>query len=200
MTFSAEARVTPRQPVFMEHIGRYEILEEIGRGGFGRVYRATDPLMKCEVAIKVMSNADDPEMLARFRGEATAARKLHHESIVTIYDVGEHQGVPYIVMEYLQGRDLQKIREQRQTLTLVEKVRILSQVAAGLQVAHENGIIHRDVKPANIMVLKDGSVKIMDFGIARATRDAATHLTRTGVVVGTLQYIPPEQFLSLIHI
>jgi predicted Ser/Thr protein kinase/tetratricopeptide (TPR) repeat protein len=178
----------------MEHIGRYEILEEIGRGGFGRVYRATDPLMKCEVAIKVMSNADDPEMLARFRGEATAARKLHHESIVTIYDVGEHQGVPYIVMEYLQGRDLQKIREQRQTLTLVEKVRILSQVAAGLQVAHENGIIHRDVKPANIMVLKDGSVKIMDFGIARATRDAATHLTRTGVVVGTLQYIPPEQF------
>ena len=178
----------------MERIGRYEILEEIGRGGFGRVYRAHDPLMKCEVAIKVISAADDPEMLARFRGEAAAARKLRHESIVTIYDVGEHQGVPYIVMEYLQGMDLQKIREQRRTLTLVEKVRILSQVAAGLQVAHENGIVHRDVKPANIMVLKDGSVKIMDFGIARATRDGATHLTRTGMMVGTLQYIPPEQF------
>jgi predicted Ser/Thr protein kinase/tetratricopeptide (TPR) repeat protein len=178
----------------MERIGRYEILEEIGRGGFGRVYRANDPLMKCEVAIKVMSNADDPEMLARFRGEAAAARKLRHESIVTIYDVGDQQGVPYIVMEYLQGMDLQKIRDQRKTLTLVEKVRILNQVAAGLQVAHENGIVHRDVKPANIMVLKDGSVKIMDFGIARATRDGATHLTRTGMMVGTLQYIPPEQF------
>ena len=178
----------------MERIGRYEILEEIGRGGFGRVYRATDPLMKSEVAIKVISTADDPEMLARFRGEAAAARMLRHESIVTIYDVGEHQGVPYIVMEYLQGMDLQKIRDQRRTLPLVEKVRILSQVAAGLQIAHENGIIHRDVKPANIMVLRDGSVKIMDFGIARATRDGSTHLTRTGVVVGTLQYIPPEQF------
>jgi len=178
----------------MDHIGRYEVVEEIGRGGFGRVYRANDPLMKCEVAIKVLSNAADPEMLARFRGEAASARKLHHESIVTIYDVGEHNGLPYIVMEYLQGMDLQKMREKGRPLTLLEKVRILSQVAAGLQIAHENGIIHRDVKPANIMVLKDGSVKIMDFGIARATRDATSHLTRTGMVVGTLQYIPPEQF------
>ena len=178
----------------MSRIGRYEILEEIGRGGFGRVYRANDPSMKCEVAIKVMANADDPEMVARFRNEATAARKLRHESIVTIYDVGEERGVPYIVMEYLRGFDLQKIREQHKPLTLVEQVRILAQVAAGLQVAHENGIIHPDVKPANNMVLEGGSVKIMDFGIARATRDANTHLTRTGVVVGTLQYIPPEQF------
>jgi serine/threonine protein kinase len=178
----------------MERIGRYEILRELGRGGFGRVYLANDPLMKCEVAIKVMSNADDPEMLARFRDEAASARKLRHESIVTIYDVGDERGVPYIVMEYLQGMDLQKIRDQNVRLSLVEKVRILSQTAAGLQVAHENGIIHRDVKPANIMVLKDGSVKIMDFGIARFNGEGATRHTRTGVLVGTLQYIPPEQF------
>jgi serine/threonine protein kinase len=178
----------------MERIGRYEIIRELGRGGFGRVYLANDPLMKCEVAIKVLSHADDPEMLARFRDEAAATRRLNHESIVTIYDVGEEQGVPYIVMEYLQGMDLQKLREQNLQLSLIEKVRILSQIAAGLQVAHENGIIHRDVKPANIMVLKNGSVKIMDFGIARLNREGATHHTRTGVVVGTLQYIPPEQF------
>jgi tetratricopeptide (TPR) repeat protein len=180
----------------MEHIGRYDILRELGRGGFGRVYLANDPLIQCQVAIKVITQADDPEMLARFRDEAAVARKLRHASIVTIYDFGEEQGVPYIVMDYLQGMDLQKILEQKMPLSLVEKVRILSEVAAGLQVAHENGIIHRDIKPANIMVLKNGSAKIMDFGIARFNREGATRLTRTGYLPCTLQYTAPEQVLE----
>src|ERR1700683_1656065 len=126
----------------MERLGRYEILgEPLGRGGFGRVYLANDPKMKCRGAIKVLDKSDDPEMLARFFNEAAAARKLDHESIVNIYDVGEDQGVPYIVMEYLQGMDLQKILDQKVALPLVERVRILNQVAMGLQVAHENRII-----------------------------------------------------------
>ncbi len=178
----------------MQKIGRYEILGEIGRGGFGLVYHAHDPTMKREVAIKVMTSANDPDLLARFRNEAASAGHLHHESIVTVYDFGEEQGVPFIVMEYLQGMDLQKIHDCSVPLSLLDKVRILCQVASGLEAAHANGVIHRDVKPANIMVLKDGSVKIMDFGIARLAAENATRFTRTGIVVGTLQYIPPEQF------
>jgi serine/threonine protein kinase len=178
----------------MERIGRYNIEEEIGHGGFGRVYRAHDPLMNREVAIKVMSSLDDPEMLARFRNEASSAGRLQHENIVTVYDFGEDRGRPFIVMQYMQGLDLQKVCDRKVPLSLTVKVRILCQVATGLQTAHENGIIHRDVKPANIMFLNDGSVKIMDFGIARLNQENATRHTRTGMVVGTLQYMAPEQF------
>ena len=178
----------------MQNVGRYELLEEIGHGGFGRVYRGYDPVMKRQVAIKLMSRADDADLLMRFRNEAAAAGSLHHENIVTIYDFGEDGGVPYIVMEYLEGQDLQKILDERVSLKLIEKLRILCQVASGLKAAHEAQIIHRDVKPANIMVLKDGAVKIMDFGIARLDRKNATRHTRTGLVVGTLHYMPPEQF------
>jgi predicted Ser/Thr protein kinase/tetratricopeptide (TPR) repeat protein len=178
----------------MQKFGRYEILEEIGRGGFGRVFRANDPVMKREVAIKVMATSEDPGMLTRFRNEAASAGHLRHENIVTVYDFGEEQGVPYIVMEFLQGRDLQQIQERGISLSLLEKVRILCEVAAGLEAAHTAGVIHRDVKPANVMILKDGSVKIMDFGIARLSEEDGTRVTRTGMLMGTLQYIPPEQF------
>jgi serine/threonine protein kinase len=178
----------------MQKLGRYEILEEIGRGGFGRVYRAHDPTMKRTVAIKVMSSTEDPDHLARFRNEAASTGHLAHDNIITVFDIGEEAGLPYIVMEYLQGMDLQQFHDRNVPLSLLEKVRILCQIAAGLEAAHARGVIHRDVKPANIMILKDGSVKIMDFGIAHLSEENVTRLTRTGMVLGTLQYIPPEQF------
>src|SRR5437870_7568878 len=111
----------------MQQVGRYEILDELGSGGFGRVFRANDPLMKRGVAIKVMaaSKSNDPDLLARFRNEAASAGRLNHENIVTIYDFGEDGGVPYIVMEHLHGLDLQKIHDRKVSLTLLEKLRIL---------------------------------------------------------------------------
>src|SRR5205085_5626716 len=122
----------------MQKFGRYEILEEIGRGGFGRVFRANDPLMKRQVAIKVMASTEDPELLARFRNEAASAGHLRHENIITIFDFGEEGGVPYIVMEYLQGMDLQQVQSRNIRQTLLEKVRILCQAACGLEAAHAN--------------------------------------------------------------
>src|SRR6202007_2940006 len=110
------------------------------------------------------------------------------------YEFGEHQQQPFLVMEFLEGRTLQELITQRQPLSILEKIAIMSQVADGLHCAHVNGVVHRDVKPANIMVLSDGTVKIMDFGIARATRLDATRLTQTGCLVGTLRYMAPEQF------
>ena len=132
-------------------------------------------------------------VLARFRNEAAAAGNLNHRNIVTIYDFGEHEGVPYIVMELVDGRDLQKTMASRR-LSLLEKMEIMSQVAEGLHFAHTNGVIHRDVKPANIMVLPDGAVKILDFGIARLKQSNAARQTRTGYLVGTILYMSPEQF------
>ncbi|HLK64852.1 MAG TPA: protein kinase [Bryobacteraceae bacterium] len=178
----------------MERIGRYEILEEVGRGGFGRVYRGFDPLMKREVAIKLMMATDQPGMLGRFRNEAASAGNLHNPAIVTVYDLGEDHSQPFIVMEYLRGQNLQEVLDRRVPLSPVEKLRILCQIASGLQTAHENGIVHRDAKPANIMVLKDGTVKITDFGIALLNREGVTRHTETGYLVGTLQYLPPELF------
>ncbi len=174
-------------------IGKYDVKSELGRGGFGRVYRAWDPSVNRDVAIKVLTAENDEEMIGRFRTEAAAAGNLRHRNIVTIYEYGEQDGVPFIVMEYLEGEDLQKILSQKKPLTLLQKIRIMSQVAGGLHCAHENGVIHRDVKPANIMVLSDGTVKIMDFGIARVTHDLSTRRTRQGFVIGTMLYMDPER-------
>ncbi len=178
----------------ISQIGRYKVLDEIGHGGFGTVYRAYDSSVGRQVAIKVLT-AGGQDVSARFRNEAQVAGNLRHENIVTVYEYGEHEGQPFLAMEYLEGEDLQHILASGRQLSLLQKCDIMSQVAEGLYCAHRNGVVHRDVKPANIMVLPDGRVKIMDFGIARITQDRdATRLTQEGWVVGTLLYMAPEQF------
>ncbi|HEY3738802.1 MAG TPA: protein kinase [Bryobacteraceae bacterium] len=178
----------------LSRIGRYEVLAELGRGGFGHVYKCLDPVLGTPVAIKILMSDGDARMLVRFRNEAATSRKLTHPNIVTIYDFGDHEGQPYIVMELLEGQDLQHAIESHLPLTLLEKVQIMDQIAAGLGHAHENGILHRDVKPANVMLLRDHSIKIMDFGIALITRTNSTRMTPQGSMIGTLRYLAPEQF------
>jgi len=179
-----------------KQIGRYQVQGELGRGGFGRVYRAYDPTVGRPVALKVLTDVST-DMLMRFRNEAKVAGNLRHNSIVTVYEYGTHQDVPFLAMEYLEGEDLHHVIASRRPLTVLEKCNIMSQVADGLQYAHSSGVIHRDMKPANIMVLPDRTVKIMDFGIARLTRTPdATRLTQQGYLVGTLRYMAPEQLAS----
>ncbi|MBC8164396.1 MAG: protein kinase, partial [Bryobacteraceae bacterium] len=180
----------------MDQIGRYQLQSEIGRGGFGRVYKAFDPTVGRSVAIKVLVSDGDPDILARFRNEAAATGKLRHKNIVTIFDFGEHEGVPYLVMEYLEGQDLHQVATSGRSLTLIEKLSVMSEVADGLHHAHVHHIIHRDVKPANIMLLNDGTVKIMDFGIARLLSSLSTRLTQHGNLMGTISYMAPEQFMG----
>lgn len=177
----------------MIQIGRYEVQREIGRGGFGAVHRAWDPVMRRPVAIKVLTGVTDPSLLARFRSEAGTTGNLNHKNIVTVYDYGEYDGQPYLVMQLLEGRTLKEIIGGGANLPVFEKLRILTQIAEGLQYAHENGVIHRDIKPANLMLLADGTVKILDFGIARLTDQEITRQTVTGFLVGTIEYMAPDQ-------
>jgi serine/threonine-protein kinase len=180
-----------------QRIGKYEIQAELGRGGFGRVYRAFDPRVGRLVAVKVLDAANSRDLITRFKNEAAAAGKLQHRNIVTVYEFGEDAGVPFIAMEHLDGEDLQQVISSGKQLTLLEKMDIMAQVAEGLDCAHRNGIVHRDVKPGNIRLLPDGTVKIMDFGIARLLHDTiGTRLTRQGHVIGTLLYMSPEQLLG----
>jgi serine/threonine protein kinase len=183
----------------VRRIGRYEITGKLGDGGFGSVYRGYDPTVERVVAIKVLTTQGDASLVSRFRSEAMTAGSFHHKNIVTIYEFGEDNGSPFLAMEFLDGVDLQQIisnRSERESLTLLEKLEIMAEAAQGLQCAHEHGVVHRDVKPGNIMRLKDGTVKIMDFGIARLTDAAATRLTQTGFMIGTVPYMAPEQFKS----
>ena len=179
----------------IKQIGKYQILEEIGRGGFGRVYRCFDPTVGRVVALKLLlPDATDPEHLGRFRMEAATTGNLRHKNLVVIHEFGEQDGLQYLVMEFLEGEDLQKRMQAKAASPLLEKIEIMQQVAVGLHCAHESGVVHRDVKPSNIMLLRDGTVKVMDFGIARLTRADSTRLTKTGYLVGTLNYMSPEQF------
>ena len=179
----------------LKRAGRYEILAELGRGGFGQVYRAVDPTLDSMVAIKTLSVDNDASVLARFRNEAAASRRLRHPNIVTIYDFGEQDGTPFIVMELLEGQDLVQVIKDGVKLSLLQKMNIMDQVADGLDCAHRNGIIHRDIKPGNIRLLPDGTVKIMDFGVARMNRERdETRLTQQGDLIGTILYMSPEQF------
>jgi len=176
----------------MEKIGKYEVIRKIGQGGMGMVYQARDPKLNRIVAIKLMSEAQllSDEMRSRFYREAQAAGNLKHPNIITIYDLSEEKNIPYIVMEYLEGKDLKQLLKRRQELSRDACLKIAVQVSSGLSFAHHHGVIHRDIKPANIRVLEDGQVKILDFGIARV---AESEMTRTGHLVGTPGYMSPEQ-------
>jgi len=202
----------------MQQIGRYEILQEIGRGAMGVVFKGRDPLIGRAVAVKTITAGvtEDADLLERFYREARAAGGLQHPNIVTIYEMAESGGAPFIAMEYLEGESLEKLIARKPALSLGTKVGYVVQTCRALDYAHRRGVIHRDVKPANIMVTRDGIVKVVDFGIARITD---TSKTQTGALLGTLAYLSPEQlrgqhadarsdiwalgvvlYLSLIHI
>jgi serine/threonine protein kinase len=180
----------------LSRLGRFEIKGEIGRGGFGQVFLASDPVMHRVVAIKVLTATEDAASFDRFKNEATAAGNLQHENIVTVHEFGQEGQIPFLVMEYLKGEDLQQIIRNRTPLSLYQKLRIMDQVADGLHFAHRSGVVHRDVKPANVMVLEGGLAKVMDFGIARLMLDTSPRLTRQGYLVGTVIYMAPELFTS----
>ncbi len=173
-------------------VGKYEIVEKIGVGGFGTVYKGRDPFIKRHVAVKTCQS-DDEEIKKRFFREAELAGNLHHPNVTTIYDFGVMEdGTPYIIQEFLTGEDLDRLIKRKVPLSLNRKVRILVDVCEGLGYAHGAGIIHRDIKPSNIRILEDGSVKLMDFGIAKSMLSAST-LTQTGITLGTASYLAPEQ-------
>jgi serine/threonine-protein kinase len=175
-------------------IGRYKILGELGRGAMGIVYKAEDPNLDRQVALKTIILDEDSEGRAeyhkRFILEAKAAGKLNHPNIVTTFDCGEHEGLAYLAMELLEGTDLRS-RLQKEAVPAAEAVEIARQVAEGLAYAHARGVVHRDIKPGNIMLNGGGQAKIMDFGLARMRM--ADHKTSTGMVLGTPRYMSPEQ-------
>ncbi|HUB30561.1 MAG TPA: protein kinase [Terracidiphilus sp.] len=178
-------------------VGKYEIVAPLRGGGMGRVFRARDPRIGRDVAIKKLTEgyAGNPDMLKRFYQEAGHTGNLRHPNIVIIYDFGDEDGQPYIVMEYLDGDPLDQLIASNASLHLSEKLGIMEQVCAALGYAHTHGIIHRDVKPANIIVQKDGVAKLLDFGIARADDSHIDGgMTRTGTMVGTPEYMAPERF------
>jgi eukaryotic-like serine/threonine-protein kinase len=175
----------------MNSIGRYQLVERVGQGGMGVVYRAFDTLLERVVAVKLISEAIEagPEQRERFFREARAAGQLSHRNIITIHDLGEHQGQPYLAMEYLDGEDLQRRLGGPDRMSLARKVEIIIQVCEGLDYAHARGVVHRDIKPANIFITEGGTVKILDFGLARLV---SSELTNSNKIVGTVNYMAPE--------
>lgn len=172
---------------------RYQIIKAIGEGGMANVYLAYDTILDRDVAVKVLRGdlANDEKFVRRFQREALSASSLTHPNIVEVYDVGEDHGMYYIVMEYVEGRHLKDLIKKRGKLTTSEVIDIMLQITDGMSVAHDSYIIHRDIKPQNIMILENGLVKIMDFGIAMALN--STQLTQTNSVMGSVHYLPPEQ-------
>src|SRR5580765_476382 len=185
-------------------LGPYEVLAQIGAGGMGEVYRAKDPRLGRDVAIKVLpaSFSQDTDRLRRFEQEAKAAGLLNHPNITIVYDIGSHEGAPYVVQELLEGETLRaELASGR--FAPRKAIDYAVQLAHGLAAAHDKGIVHRDLKPENVFVTADGRVKILDFGLAKLTQaegvSSATNLptetrgTEPGVVLGTLGYMSPEQ-------
>lgn len=173
--------------------GRYELQSRIAIGGMGEVWQATDLVIGRLVAIKILKDEylGDPGFLERFRAEARHAALVNHEGIANVYDYGEEEGSAYLVMELVPGEPLSAVIEREKTLSIDKVLDIIAQTSAALQAAHSAGLVHRDIKPGNIMVdLAKGAVKVMDFGVARVA-DAAR--TRTGVVLGTPTFMSPEQ-------
>lgn len=183
---------------------RYEVGDLIGRGGMAQVHLGYDTRLSRTVAIKVLrtDHAQDPTFIARFRREAQSAAALNHPSIVAVYDTGEETvtsesgrtlSLPYIVMEYVKGRTVSQLLSNGDALPIDEAVQIVVGILSALEYSHREGIVHRDIKPGNIMLTPDGKVKVMDFGIARAVADSSATMTQTNSVVGTAQYLSPEQ-------
>ena len=181
--------MAPKEPA---KIGKYDVIDVIGRGGMGVVYEATDPFLNRRVAIKMMTGglASNPDLLKRFFREAQSTGSLQHPNIVTVFELGDHGGVPYLVMEFLEGESLDAIISSRRPLSILEKIQPIIGVCHGLSHAHKRGIVHRDIKPANIMTSKEGVAKIVDFGIAHI---AAAKETKTGQIMGSVSYMAPEQ-------
>src|SRR5207249_379814 len=182
----------PAEGRYRKRIGKYLVTGRIGRGGMGMVYRGWDEILEREVAVKTLTleGSLDEESRRRFHIEAKAAARLQHPNIITVYELGEDRGLPFIAMELLPGTDLEGLMRSGEPLMLQEKLDLVIQVCRGLAYAHEHKIVHRDIKPSNVRVLEDGSVKIMDFGIAKL---GGTGVTKTGMMVGTVHYMSPEQ-------
>ena len=172
---------------------RYQIIRSIGEGGMANVYLAYDTILDRNVAVKILRGdlANDEKFVRRFQREAISASSLSHPNIVEMYDVGEDDGNYFIVMEYIDGKTLKSLVKKRGALTLPEVLDIMLQLTSAIACAHDSYIIHRDIKPQNVMILVDGRVKITDFGIAIASN--ATELTQTNSVMGSVHYLPPEQ-------
>ena len=172
---------------------RYEIIRSIGEGGMANVYLGYDEILDRNVAIKILRGdlSNDEKFVRRFQREALSASSLSHPNIVEMYDVGEDNGLYYIIMEYVEGKTLKQLLKKRGSLTLSEAIDIMVQLTDGMAHAHDSYIIHRDLKPQNIMIQDDGQIKITDFGIAMALN--STQLTQTNSVMGSVHYLPPEQ-------
>ncbi|HJR60855.1 MAG TPA: serine/threonine-protein kinase [Vicinamibacterales bacterium] len=179
-------------PSLPQRIGRYRVVERIGKGAMGAVYSALDEQLGRRVAIKLMLTAfeEDPDLRERFYREARITGQLAHRNIVTVFDLGEESGRPFIVMELLDGLPLNEHLQTAASPTLDAKLELMLQTCDGLQNAHEAGVVHRDVKPSNLLVLRDGTLKVLDFGVARL---AASNLTAAGMLLGTPEYMSPEQ-------
>lgn len=177
----------------MKKLGKYEVLGELGHGAMGIVYRARDPIINRLVALKTITTglASDPASLERFYREAQAAGGLQHPNIVTIYDMGMADGVPFIAMELVEGENLEQLIARKSTLAITRKLVYAMQACRAFDFAHKRGIVHRDIKPGNVMVSEDGTVKVVDFGIARVLE---TSKTQTGMLIGTFAYMSPEQY------
>ncbi|MBF0967519.1 MAG: serine/threonine protein kinase, partial [Actinomyces bouchesdurhonensis] len=192
------------QPMAHRLAGRYEVRSLIGRGGMAEVHLGFDTRLSRVVAIKMLRRdlALDSIFQARFRREAQSAASLNHPNIVAVYDTGEEIiedannrsiAVPYIVMEYVEGHTVKDLISDGTAVPINEAIEIVSGVLSALQYSHANHLVHRDIKPGNIMLTSEGKVKVMDFGIARALTDSQATMTQTNAVVGTAQYLSPEQ-------
>jgi serine/threonine-protein kinase len=173
--------------------GRYQIIEELGKGGMGKVYKAQDTDLKEKVAIKLLKPeiAADKKTIERFRNELKFARKIRHKNVCQMYDLNKEEGSHYITMEYVDGKDLKSMIRMMGQLSSGKTISIARQVCEGLEEAHKLGVVHRDLKPQNIMVDEEGNARIMDFGIARSIKEKG--ITAAGVMIGTPEYMSPEQ-------
>src|SRR5690349_11293902 len=179
----------------MTQLGKYEVLAELATGSMGVLYRARDTLLDREVALKTIAGTGnlDPELKERFYREARAGAKLHHPNVITVYELGEQDGLVFIALELLTGSDLRQFIAERRPLPDTNKVAIMAAVCDGLHHAHQHGIVHRDIKPSNVFLTDAGVPKILDFGVARLS---ASKLTVVGRVLGTPFYMAPEQIMG----
>jgi serine/threonine protein kinase len=173
--------------------GRFEVIEELGRGGMGTVYRVVDTQINEEIALKLLRPeiAGDPRVVARFKNELKLARKIIHKNVCRMYDINEYQGGHYITMEYVPGEDLKSLIRRAGAVSAEKALSIARQASDGLKEAHRLGVVHRDLKPQNILLDREGGVHILDFGIARLV--GGSEFTEAGMVVGTPDYMSPEQ-------